>query len=178
MDDKKNIALKSAMTYGLILGLTLIVLNLVQYIMDVYKPPIWVSLISYVLIVAVIAYGTIKFRDDELQGFISYGKAVGFGALLSLSGAIIYGFYFYILVYVIDPSYMDAIYNMLEETYLESGMSEDQVELIMNGVKKFQNPLFMTISSLFGTVFMGTLFSLITSIFIKKEKPLFDNTEA
>ncbi len=176
MEEKKNITVKSAMNYGLILGLALIVFHLIQYIMDVYKPPFWVSLINYIIIIGVIVYGTIKFRDDELGGNISYSKALGFGVLISLFSAIIYGFYFYILISFIDPAYMDSLFSIIEETYLESGMSEDQVEAAMGMVKKLQSPLFMLLSSIFGSVFMGTIFALITSIFLKKEKPLFEDT--
>ena len=72
---------------------------------------------------------------------------------------------------------MDGLYKMLEETYLEMGMDYDQVETIMGTVKKFQTPLMMVFSSVFGFTLMGTVFSLITSIFLKKEEPLFDTNE-
>jgi len=72
---------------------------------------------------------------------------------------------------------MEGVYRMLEETYLEMGMDYDQVETMMETVKKFQTPLMMVFSSVFGFTFMGTVFSLITSIFLKKEEPLFETEE-
>ena len=177
MNTQKNTPLKNAMTYGLILGLALIIMHLVQYILDVYKPPFWVSLLNYVLIIGVLVYGTIRYRDDELEGYIPYGKAVGFGVLISLFASIVYGFYFFLLTTIFDPTYIDGVYVMLEELYLEQGMSEDQVEMAIEMAKKFQNPTMLMISSVLGFVLMGTLFSLISSIFLKKEKPLFENAE-
>ncbi len=166
------------MTYGLILGLALIFIHLVQYVLDIYKASMLISLINYGVIIGAIIYGTIRFRDDEMQGNISYGKAVGFGILISLFASIIYGFYFFLLTTFIDPNYMEGVYAMLEELYLDKGMSEDQVEMAIEMAKKFQSPMMLLFSSIFGFVFMGTLFSLITSIFLKKEKPLFENTES
>ncbi|MDD3567743.1 MAG: DUF4199 domain-containing protein [Bacteroidales bacterium] len=177
MEEKKVNIMKSAMTYGLMLALALIAIHLVQYLMDVYKPPAWVNLLTYAVIVGGIVYGTIRFRDDELGGYISYGKALGFGVLLSLFASIVYGFYNYLLTAVIDPSYMEGVYRMLEETYLELGMDYDQVETMMETVKRFQTPLMMVFSSVLGFTFMGTIFSLITSIFLKKEEPLFETKE-
>ena len=69
---------------------------------------------------------------------------------------------------------MAYMMKAVEEMYLEKGMSEDQVEMAMKMVSKMQTPLLLMFSSIFGFVLMGTFFSLITSAFIKKEKPLFD----
>ncbi|HOP04761.1 MAG TPA: DUF4199 domain-containing protein [Tenuifilaceae bacterium] len=176
MEEKSISSTKPAMTYGLILGLALIIMHVLQYVMDVYKPPFWVSLLNYAIIVAVIVYGTIRYRDDSLGGNISYGKALGFGVLISLFASIVYGLYFFLLTSVIDKGYMDGVYTMIEETYIEMGMSDDQIETAMDMVKKFQNPVFMVLSSVFSFVMMGTVFSLITSIFLKKEAPIFDET--
>ena len=172
--ENKNASLRSSMNYGLILGLALIALSLIQYIMDIYNSPAWVSILNYAFFIGVIFYGTKKFRDDVLGGSISYGKAVGFGVLISLFASIIFGFFFYLLVTFIDPDYMANMMKAVEEMYLEKGMSEDQVEMAMKMVGKMQTPLLLMISSIFGFVLMGTFFSLITSAFIKKEKPLFD----
>lgn len=158
MEEKKVNIMKSAMTYGLMLALALIAIHLVQYLMDVYKPPAWVNLLTYAVIVGGIVYGTIRFRDDELGGYISYGKALGFGVLLSLFASIVYGFYNYLLTAVIDPSYMEGVYRMLEETYLELGMDYDQVETMMETVKRFQTPLMMVFSSVLGFTLYGNYF--------------------
>lgn len=45
--ENKNASLRSSMNYGLILGLALIALSLIQYIMDIYNSPAWVSILNY-----------------------------------------------------------------------------------------------------------------------------------
>jgi hypothetical protein len=178
METSKDNKMKCAMTYGLIMGLALVVLHVIQYMMDVFKPPFWVSLINYAVIIGVIVYGTIRYRDRELEGFITYGKALGFGVLISLFASIIYGLYFFLLTNVFDPEYMSKMHAVIEEMYIEMGMSDDQIEMAMSMVKKFQSPIIMVLSSILNFVLMGTIFSLITSIFLKKEKPLFEENNA
>jgi hypothetical protein len=174
MENTSSSPVKSSMLYGLYLGIALVFIHIIQYIMDIYNPPIWVSLISYAAMIGIIFWGQKKYRDEELGGFIPYGKSLGFGVLISLFAAIIYGFYFFILVGIIDTEYMSKLMDVIIEKYEEMGMTDDQIEVAVEMVKKFQSPIITVVSSIFSFVLMGTIFSLITSIFVKKEKPLFD----
>lgn len=177
MEEKKGIMLKNAMTYGLYIGLALIVVHLMQYLMDVYQPPFWVNIINYLIMIVGIVLGTIRVREQELNGFISYGKALGHGVLIGLCASIILGFYFGLLTGVIDTSYIEAMNQMTANKLIESGMDYDQVEMAMGITAKLQTPLIMTFSQVIGNTFFFFIFSLITSIFIKKEEPLFGTNE-
>ena len=176
MEPKNNPMLKSAMNSGLILGIALVVYSLIIYIVGVIKPPFWVGIINYLLIIGGIIYGTKKFRDDDLGGEISYSKALGFGVLICVFASIISGIYTILLTTVIDPEYMTKLISAIEEEYVKAGLSEDQIETTMKIVGKMQSPLFMAISTIIGFAFMGTIFSLVTSAFLKKEKSIFENT--
>jgi hypothetical protein len=173
MEPKSNPMYKSAMTSGLILGIAIVVFSLIIYILGIIKLPFWVSLIQYVLIIGGIIYGTKKFRDDDLGGEISYSKALGFGVLICVFASVVYGIYMILLMTVIDPEYMTKLMSVIEEEYIKMGMSEDQIDTAMKMVGKMQSPIFMAISGVFGFAFMGTIFSLVTSAFLKKEKSIF-----
>jgi len=174
MEPKSNPMYKSAMTSGLILGIALVVFSLIIYIMGVVKPPFWVGIIQYLIIIGGIVYGTIKFRDDDLGGEISYSKALGFGILICVFASVISGIYTVILMTVIDPDFINKMMSAIEEEYVKMGMSEDQIEASMKIVGKMQSPVIMAISQVIGFAFMGTIFSLVTSAFLKKDKPIFD----
>lgn len=176
MESKNNPMLKSAMNSGLILGIALVVYGLIIYIMGMIKPPFWVGIINYLLIIGGIIYGTKKFRDEDLGGEISYSKALGFGVLICVFASIISGIYTILLTTVIDPEYMSKLISEIEAEYVKSGLSEDQIETAMKFVGKMQSPIFMAISTVIGFAFMGTIFSLVTSVFLKKEKSIFENT--
>ena len=172
MEEKKS-NLNVTMTWGLVVGLALIILSLVLYIMNIYKAPTWVGILNYALIIGGIVMAQLKYRNNILDGYITYGKAVGTGVLVSLFASIIYAFYFIILTKFIDTGYMDKVLETVEQAYAEQSLSEDQIAAALEMSKKMMTPIMMALSTVFGFVFMGTLFSLITSIFIKKEAPLF-----
>jgi len=174
MEPKSNPMLKSAMTSGLILGIALVVYSLILYILGVIKPPFWVGLINYAVIIGGIIYGTKKYRDDDLGGEISYSKALGFGILVCVFASIISGIYMILLTTVIDPEYMTKMLSAFEEEYVKMGMTEEQIDASMKMMTKMQSPIFMAVSSVIGFAFMGTIFSLITSAFLKKEKSIFE----
>jgi hypothetical protein len=176
MEPKSNPMFKSAMTSGLILGIALVVFSLIIYIMGVIKPPFYVSILQYVIIIGGIVWGTKKFRDDDLGGEISYSKALGFGILICVFASIISGIYTILLMTVIDPEYMTKLMSVIEEEYVKAGLSEEQIDAAMKMVGKMQSPIIMTITSIFGFAFMGTIFSLVTAAFLKKEKAIFDST--
>ncbi len=176
MEPKSNPMYKSAMTSGLILGIAIVVYFLLIYaIMGVIKPPFWIAILQYVIIVGGIIYGTKKFRDEDLGGEISYSKALGFGVLVCVFASIIYGIYMILLMTVIDPEYMSKFMSIIEEEYVKAGLSEEQIDSMMKMVGKMQSPLIMALSTIFSFAFMGTIFSLVTSAFLKKEKSIFEN---
>ena len=177
MEEKKGNMLKNAMTYGLYVGLALVVVHLIQYLMDIYQVSTWVNMLTYLIMIGGITLGTIYFRNQELNGYISYGKAFKQGALIGICASIIFGFYFGLLVGVIDTTYMASLSEVAAQAYLDAGMDYDQVEMMMEMVEKFQTPFLLTISQILGNTFAFVMFSLIVSIFIKKEEPLFGINE-
>lgn len=177
MENQGNTMFKHSMSYGLILGVILIIISLVTYLIGVVKPPTWVSLINYAIIIGVIVWGTKKYRDEVLGGAIKYGNALGFGVLITLFAGIIVAVYTFLHMTVIDPDYISKILAVVEEELVNKGMPDDQIQMALDMQKKFMTPTFITISALLGMTFMGFLFSLITSIFLKKEKSPFEGGE-
>ncbi len=174
MEPKSNPMLKSAMTTGLFMGIALIIFSLIIYILGIIKPPFWVSILQYLIIIGGIIYGTKKFRDEDLGGEISYSKALGFGILICLVAAIISGIYTILLMTVIDPEFITKFMSVMEAELVSKGMPEDQIEATMKIMSKMQSPTIMAVTAVISLTFMGTIFSLVTSAFLKKEKSLFE----
>lgn len=159
------------------MGILLVVLSLVTYLLGVIKPPFWVSLINYAIMIGVIVWGTKKYRDEVLGGAITYGNALGFGVMISLFAGIIVAVFTFIQMTVIDPEYVTKLLAIVEEELASKGMADDQIEMAIEMQKKFMTPAFITVTAIFGMVLTGFIFSLITSIFLKKEKSPFEGTE-
>ncbi len=167
-ETKKSSLTSSAFTYGLITAVGMILLTLVMYVFNLMTVQ-WISYLAYAIILAGIIWGTLKFRDEESGGFISYGKALGFGTLLSLFAALISGIFVFVFYQYIAPDAMEQLKAVAAENVLEANpdITDQQLDMIL----RFTSPLLISISSFFSTTFLGFVFSLVTSAFIKRNDP-------
>jgi len=177
MEDKKATPYKTAMNFGALLGLVLILYSVLLYVLDQTTNQS-LSWISYIFIAAGIVLGTKNYRDKVLDGFITYNQALWMGTLIVFFASFLSAFYTYIFTAYIDPG---MITKILEETEMkmleEQKMGEEEVEVAMKYTRMFITPGMMTITVVLATTIMGFIISLITSAFLKKENPnqSFDN---
>ena len=171
----ENTFLRSTMTLGLITGLTLIIYTLLLYATNnLLNQNFALSMINYIILIAGIIIGTRSYRDQSLGGYITYGKALGYGVVLCVFTGIVVGIFTYLLYEVIDPSLMEQNMKVIQEEMLNQGMSAEQVETMTEMQARFRTPFMMLIGSIFTYSLLGLIFSLITSAFLKKEKPMFN----
>ena len=171
---EKRSQVKVAMTYGAMYGLASSIIYLIFYFAGAdidNKAPQW---IGYLILMAVLFTGIKSYRDQDLGGYISYGKSLGTGTLIGLFGGIITGFFTVLMFTVIDPGLAQKIVEKAQEDMIAKGnMSEDQINMAVSWTQKFMNPLVLFLFSIIGSVFMAFIFSLVISIFTKKEQAPF-----
>ncbi len=166
--EQKSTFWKSAMIYGLYLALALTLFSVILYVSGLILNT-KIGYISLVLYVAGIVLAQINYRNKEMNGSISYGQALGFGVAIMLFSGIVTALYTMILYSFIDPGLIDQMKTVQEEALLQKGMSEEQIETAMSFSSKMMTPAWMSIMGAISSVFMGTIISLITSIFVKKQ---------
>ena len=165
---KKNSLFSASLTYGVLTAIALIMISLMVYLFDLTGIS-WISYLTYIVLLAGIIIGTIKYRNDDLGGFISFGKALGFGTLVSVFAAFISGLFMYIFYQYLAPDAMEQIRQATEEAVINANPNVTDQELDM--ILRFTSPLVMFISGLFFTTLIGVIFSLVTAAFIKKTDP-------
>lgn len=165
--EEKSTFWKTAALYGLYLGIVLTLFSVILYVAGQSQNKTLV-LITYPLLAIGIIMAQINYRNRELNGVISYGQALGFGVAVMLFVGIITMLY-NLIILKIDPSLIEQAKIMQEEALLERGMSEEQIEASMTLASKMMTPGWMAIMGLFGSVLMGTIISLVTSIFVKRQ---------
>jgi hypothetical protein len=167
---------KANLNNGIILGLAGIVFTLVLWFTDQTNN----NKIGYIwfLVLAVALYFMIKaYRDNYLRGFITYGQSLGAGVVIMLYYAIISAIFGYILYKFLDPGLIDKMIIAAEEAMIERGVPESAMEQGLNVQKKMMTPAFMSAMSIFSTMLVGTILSLLISIFTRREgNPLIDDT--
>ena len=167
-ENKQPSLLKSTMNYGAMLGIILIIYTLLTWMLDIMNNE-YLRYITFIIVIAGIVLATKTFRDQEQGGAITYGRALGVGTLTVIFAGVIVSFFTYILYAVIDPGLIEKTYLLMEEQYYDAGMTDAQIETAMSMAKRFSNPVMMSVFGLIGYAIMGLIFSLITSIFLKKE---------
>jgi hypothetical protein len=177
IENQKQSMLKPAMNYGLIIGVFLVAFSVIQWSLNLMlnKTMSWSI---YILMIGCIYIFTKKYRDDHLNGYISYGKALGFSVLSLAFASFIFGFYNFVLYKFIDPGLVDMLIEKSREQMLESNteLSEEQIDATLSISKKFMTPAALFIGTMLSTVFFGFIISLITSIFVMKKDKSFDDS--
>jgi hypothetical protein len=163
----KNIFLQSATVNGLLIGLALIILSLLDWTLGYYGQNTAFSILSYVVWIGGLTWSALAYRK-QIGGYISYGQAFGYSMTVAVVYAIVAAIFSLLLMQVIDPNYMETVLAMTEETLLESGLSQSQVDALIEVSSKFMHPAITIISSLFITMLLSAIISLITSAFVKK----------
>jgi hypothetical protein len=166
---------KSSLTYGLFLGIALVLVSVVFYATgNTFAQS--AQFISYGVMIAGIVIAQLQFR--KLQGNImTYGQALGIGVLTMLFASVITGFFTYLLYAVIDPSLQEQLRLSIEEQIVKQGrVPEDQIDTAVEIASKFQKPPMMFLMGIFGGTFIGLIISLLTSIFTQR-KPSADFEE-
>jgi hypothetical protein len=148
--------IKTAASYGLLLGFVMIVVQILSYITGI-------PLLLIVAYIGGIIYTTIVYREKYLDGAISYSKSLLFGVLISGFTFIIIGMYLYIQI-SFNPDKFQQAFNMILDNMKSQGYPVSDVSENM-----MHNPLFLLASYLITGLFTGLIVSSITSIFTKKK---------
>lgn len=163
----------NALRYGLLTGVAYILISLLFYSFDLSQRS-WVGYVSFVVLIAGIVLGTIAYRDKHSGGYLSYGRCLGSGVLISLVTGIAMAIYSFVFFEYFEPGMIDQMLDTAAQSLADRGMTEDQIDQAMTMTARFMTPVWMAIISIASIVFYGTIFSLITSIFIKNEDTSFD----
>src|SRR5690606_23740737 len=170
--EKKRSIWKETLNYGIIYGLITVVFSVLTYMFDLtFKT--WIIWPSMLLGIIVLFFLLRSYRDHYNGGYITYGKSVGAGVIISIYAAIITAVYVYVLYAFIDPGLMDKSIAMAEAKMAEKGLPEEAIEKAMEMQAKMMKPWFTSLMGIVNSVFYGLILSLIVSLFVmKKGNPL------
>lgn len=167
MEEKVNVW-KANLTGGLILALEGIVFSLVLYFFDLTLNKT-VAYINIPIQLAILYFLLVSYRDNFLHGQITYGQSVGAGVVMFVYVSVIMAIFTYLLWAVIDPDLVKKTLAMSEEAMQQKGVPQAAMDAGMAFTAKIMKPEIMALFSIVGTVFFGLIYSLLVSIFVRKE---------
>ena len=155
---------------GIYLGFALIMYTLVLFILDVdMESPLKYG--SYVIMAIGLYLSIVAFRDKQLDGFISYGKAFSSGFYTGLFASVIASVFTIIYVQYIDTELIANILLIAEESMLEANpdMSNEQIDQALSMTEMFTSPIMMGVMGFIANLILSAILSLIIAIFAKQE---------
>lgn len=180
MEQKSTIMFKSAMNSGLVLALVSILVSVIIWATALIEKlglfaTMGVSLVSLLITVIMLIILTKRYRDNSLNGVISFKDAFVFGVFVVVLSTIISSLYSYIFNNFIDPGYQERIMASMQDKLYQfmssKGVSEDQIGQAIDKMQAKGTPTPMEVltqSVIFGLI-GGTIMSLISSAIVKKK---------
>jgi hypothetical protein len=168
--------MKTYVTYGFFMALAGLLLTLALYFLGYHSDPAKISTAQWIGSLGALAIGitiTIlgtKARRAEVpmtQEF-SYGSALGAGVMITLFGALFSIVSTYLYFQVINPGMADIIVQAQLDKMEAKGMSGAQLDQAEKMTRMFMKPAFMMAFNFIGGMFWGTVISLITAAFLKR----------
>lgn len=158
---------------GAIAGLILIIIGLIANLTGIADPAepnvalSWIlNILNFGILIAFMVMAVKKHRDEDLGGFITFGRSFGVSFLVVLVVSVITAIWMYIYMGYIDPDMTTA---MLENAVNQQGAADN--EAVIEQMSFMFKPGFLAISGFLFFLVLGVIFSLIVSAVMKKNPP-------
>ena len=172
MSENKLGISRNAMNYGGMTGIVWFLFFVLSTLLGTSTSGI-IQFVQYFVLALGIFIGTKHYRDNELQGIIPYSTAFYSGFLISFFCSVIVSFTFFLYVKFVDSSILEKIIETAKEDIYkrDQDISDEDAERAISLMARFMTPAFMAITVLVSNTIAGSLMSLLTAAFLKKEKP-------
>ena len=165
---------RNVLIFGLILG-TILCVNMLYMVHQCYTNPNFESndVVGYTIMVVIfslIFFGVRNYRNKQLNGYITFGKAFKTGALIALVGATAYVLVWLFYYYLFVPDFLDKyIPHVLKDAARDGTAKLAQKTSEMQQFKEmYKNPLFVIAMTYVEVLPIGLIVALISSLFLKR----------
>ena len=169
-----NVFWKTAANAGIVLGGAMVLIAHAGYLWGNLGTSSWVGYLNWGVVFAVQYLFIRHFKMRHNEGYLTFWRGVGLGLLVSLFSAVIYALYYYILIKS-DPHYLDQVLQLSADTLVQSGFKESEVDKMIKTSAEYMTPGVILFSSLLSLGFLGFIMSLIVSLILRKNKPIFES---
>jgi len=141
-----------------------------------YDAAEWLGYITMIIALSAIFVGIKSYRDKELAGHISFGRAFKTGLLMALVASAFYVAGWMVYVSTAGENFMDSYYEYHVQKVRNSDASETEIQAELAEMEKmrelYKNPL-VKIGVSFLEIFpVGLLIALISAAVLKKKPEL------
>ena len=169
MEETKPSAGQSALYYGLLIAVVLILVHLVLYLVEQSEETAGM-IISGIVFIAAVVVVQLDYRNKKCGGFLSYGRTVKIGFLSVLFASFMVAVYMFVYLSYINPGEMlQAKTDAIQDVY-NMGMDSEGEAQWLKIQEYIHTPIVYAAGTILSYAFIGIIVALITSIFIKKDE--------
>lgn len=163
---------KIILIFGLVIG-AILTINSIVHINMIYSNPDYkannvLGYATMVLMFSLIYFGVRNYRNNHLDGKISFLKALKTGALICLVASTVYVVFGLLYYYLFVPDFIDVFTE-----WAIRNSPADEVEAttaqMANFGEMYKNPLFAVLISYMEVLPIGMVVALISAFFVKKK---------
>lgn len=165
---------KNILIFGLVIGIILcinmiIMVDIIYYSDTGFKGNDVVGYATMVAMFSLLYFGVRNYRNKNLDGFITFGKAFKTGALIALVGSTIYVVVGMLYYYVFVPDFINVFISHLLENTNPADL-QAKTEEMANLKEMYKNPLFVILITYSEVLPVGLVVALISGLMVKKKK--------
>ncbi|MDP2524785.1 DUF4199 domain-containing protein [Maribacter sp. 6B07] len=160
---------KFALNYGILTGLIGIIFAIMLFAMDMhYEQGAAIQITQTLILAAGIIFAIVQFKKAG-GGFLTISESLKVGAGVALIAAIVGLLYFFLLSNVIEPGYMDKVYEIgkIKAMADNPSLTEEQIDQGIEMNKSFAWIMYPVLIIM--NVIVGLITGLITGLILKKE---------
>lgn len=163
---------RTILIFGLIIG-AILTTNAIIHMNMMYSNPDYkgndiVGYATMVLIFSLIYFGVRNYRNNHLDGKISFLKALKTGALICLVASTVYVIVALLYYYLFAPDFIDVF-----SEYMIRNAAPDEVAAtttqMANFKEMYKNPLFAILITYIEVVPVGMIVALFSAFIVKKK---------
>lgn len=166
---------RSVLIFGLILG-TILCGNMIYMVNKVCNNPDFQGndVLGYAAMIVVFSltfFGIRNYRNNELVGVISFGKAFKTGALIALVGATMYVVVWLFYYYLFVPEFMDKYTAHVLKQAAQNGAEElaTKTQQMESFNEMYKNPFMIALITYGEVLPVGLIVALISSLILKRK---------
>ena len=170
---------KTVLTYGLIAGVIISVLMGGSLLLADKIGTGHSMALGYTIMVAsflLVYFGIRSYRDHELGGHISFGKAFACGILITLITTVCYVAMWEVLYFNFMPHFMDSYFaaeiHKVQASGLDAATTAAKVAEIQHSQQLYQNPFVNMAYTFMEPLPVGLIMTLISAALLKRKNPM------
>lgn len=176
---------KTVLTFGLIAGFIISVLMGGSLLFAEKIGSGHSMVLGYTIMVAsflLVYFGIRSYRDNNLAGQISFGRAFACGALITLITSVCYVVMWEVLYFNFMPHFMDSYFaaqiQRVQSAGLDSATTAARVAAIQHSQQLYQNPLINIAYTIMEPLPVGILITLVSAAVLRRKATTPSNSAA